>query len=367
MRPLHNSAVSVTVPDMVLEVEVSAFSPILQVLINGESEAFDPSDWVIIKKQIQLEYGKNEFIVEAKAEEGKGSKTFVIFYDPDNEELAKKDREKRFKLVGVFGGQYATNPAKIDGGDSAIKGLTVIIPRYDKPLDSGASLRYKGILFRDKYLDADFKGLETAYTQLTLSRVAPMEGADNWEIGFGLKQIGTQFENPVQYKYDVRQDIFLFYGLHKATGEEGFYEIGLDFASQTYEGSTPDATVLTLKGRFQKPTSKFSGSYAVESYDGGDTTTINLGGEFIRPAGQVSEEGGEPGRWALGTGAKVRSKDFSGVVSATRITLLVNAKNKLSKSKTFVWEFIIEQQSSDSSSLEYDNMAVTGSIIIGFL
>lgn len=67
---------------MLFEVEVSAFSRVVEIRINGEWQDFEKSTWALVKKPIPIKPGWNEVGVFARTKEGTAYETFRIMLTP---------------------------------------------------------------------------------------------------------------------------------------------------------------------------------------------------------------------------------------------------------------------------------------------
>ena len=77
-RPLDNSDVVVSKPDIVFELEVTAFSTIRTVTVNGAAQPIKPGTFAVIRVPAHLKPGVNRFLVQVQTDEGPATETFVI-------------------------------------------------------------------------------------------------------------------------------------------------------------------------------------------------------------------------------------------------------------------------------------------------
>ena len=77
-RPLDNGDVVVDKPEMVFELEVTAFSNISTVKVNGVAQAITPGTFVVVKMPAHLQPGVNRFVVQVATDAGAATQTFEI-------------------------------------------------------------------------------------------------------------------------------------------------------------------------------------------------------------------------------------------------------------------------------------------------
>ncbi|MEE8396698.1 MAG: hypothetical protein V3S29_11630, partial [bacterium] len=190
-RPLHNSRRAVTTADMLFEVEVSAFDPIVEVKINGRRQRLSPATWVAIRTTVRLRPGENKFRVEAATKTEKAVREFRIRL----EGFAKEEEEPRvFSMLTVLGTESATNvnkvpePADPDAETVPIPGtrtFLLAVPSWEWDISPGSALRIRAIISRDRWDNADppddedlkaaqdtaLNAEEIAYTQIAFSYI----------------------------------------------------------------------------------------------------------------------------------------------------------------------------------------------------
>ncbi|MDH4246980.1 MAG: hypothetical protein OEW39_04105 [Deltaproteobacteria bacterium] len=365
VRPLSNSKVDIDTTDYLFEVEVSAFEPLETVSINGESQTLPAAaDWVVLKKRITLVEGKNVVTVEGQTASAIVTKQFPIFYDPQKIGYSKLDAGRTFTLVGVFGGQYATNPARLEKDTPGLKLVAMFVPRYKHPLDPATLLQVDGLIYRDKYNDKKFEWLDSAITEVKVSQVNTLSASESWQFGGGYGLYANQFDNPLQYKYKQHSDLFLSGAFTQGQDESG---------SRTYEGEYrkisydqgPNITALSVMGRMGEQVGmfrgKFHGKYKQEKADQGsqDSTTVELGAGLTTPLAQLMDSGGEGAPWDVGAGLRLASIKGGSNFKISRTTLLLNARQQLSPKSFFLVELSNENQSSNIPGYGYGNTALS--------
>ncbi len=93
IRPLDNAAAVFYEDDPSLlivpggrmyrfRVEITAFSPLLEVRINGTRERTPRKTWAVLEKVLLLRFGENRIRVDARSQTEEASKEFVIELKP---------------------------------------------------------------------------------------------------------------------------------------------------------------------------------------------------------------------------------------------------------------------------------------------
>ena len=364
VRPLTNTKVELDNPDYEFEVEVSAFTLIQEIKINGEIQSFESGlDWVFLIKKLVLEEGKNPILVEVRTEAGEASRSFNLFYDPEGIGYARLDAKREFTLLGIFGGQYGTNPARVSGGSAGLKAIGILLPRYKYPLDDTTLLQVDGLLYRDLHFSSELEPFDASITEVKVTRIKMLNDTDNWKIGGGYSFGATQFDNPIQYEFDQQSDLFLFGGLHKALDESSSYDFGGEFRRVDIK-SGGESTILKVIGKLSLPFGNYLGEYDAllenESGDRGDINTLEGGALFKAPLSLFLSESKAAKKWNVGAGLRLRIRSFS-EGGDKRVILRLSGKRPISKKMIFTGKVEYQNESSDVSD-GYNNITITALI-----
>jgi len=177
----------------VLQIGITAFSPIREVLINGAPVPGTAGDSVAeIEFPYQLQPGENRFAVIVTTDEGKSEKAFVVHLVESLD--AGKDP---FQLIGIAGVTSLDNVTSAkDDKQSGSKLSLVVVPRYEMPLGD-AALRFQAILLRERFSKRDFSGNEISYTQVLVQWLKDKTELGDISVGVAMNDIRTNNDNPL--------------------------------------------------------------------------------------------------------------------------------------------------------------------------
>ena len=279
-RPVNNARTEVKTPTIVFEVEASAFSPILELKINGKVQRITPATSVAAKTPLFLKPGKNTILVEVRTADASESREFPILLKLPGvvEEVAEK--KKAFLFIAVLGAQFSDNALKVSPGNepiSAVRSFLILIPSYDWVLSKRSTLKFQAILSRDQQDKSECEKQssvvpaivnlppgtseitpetsdtlvrtselfspaehctnlltdeEIAFSQVAASWIVNFNEKDSWTLGIGYNLIGAQFDNFADYKVAKERDGLLFTSFQKGFGSDNFFDLALELKVQ---------------------------------------------------------------------------------------------------------------------------------------
>ncbi len=424
VRPLDNNQTESKKRKILFEVEVSSFDPVLKIAINGKAMRIKPAPTVRVKRRLTLKKGTNKIRVDVTTEFETASKVFEIRYRRKKKGPveAKKDP---FQLITLLGAQESSNALKVNSENpenpqtatSARRSFLILIPRYDWALNKASTLRFQGVVSRDILACTDtqeqcrkgtddptteeldtipgtenenlLKGQQIAFTQVTANWIRNTSKLNSWSLGIGYNLISL-IEDSIATGDDKKEhDLFLSSTMHRGLGAKSFYEVGLELKSQEVTTEPVDATIIdetsgepitvpagdlnedalttTLQGTLEGPVfglkGKLKGSFARVDTEGKlkvkDVQKLSAG--ITIPMGT----------FILGLGVKASKNKFkepnpiAGGVKPeqTLISPNVTATWAISRSWIVTAEYLTESQSSNVPESEYDNSALSASLI----
>lgn len=384
-RPLHNSRRVATAADVLFEVEVSAFDPIVEVKINGRRQRFSPATWVALRTTVRLRPGENKFRVEAATKTEKAVREFRIRL----EGLAKADEDKTriFTMLTVLGTESAENVTKVRPSGTPISGtrtFLLAVPSWEWDISPGSALRIRSIISRDQWAaadpadDAELNAEEIAYTQIAFSYIRKLSEKDHWDIGLGTNVLYQTFDSVLQGATSLEQDSLLLANLHFGFGESHFYEFGLEVKGKAMEGEPADTaededgTVISLKGVLDMGFGSFRTRIGagVANFDAEGSNKVKTVSRFFVGAKYAL------GGFKFGLGAKTKQSDFpenaNGPISETLVTTLVDLTYGFTKSLFFTLASKTEARSSNvvndagGDDRQYENTGTSAALIYNF-
>jgi len=367
-----------------LELEISAFTPITAVKINGAAQAVPRSDYVTVSGTFPLVTGENKFLVEVDTEVGRTAREYVItrVITPSGA-VPPPSEEKRFGLIAAGGFQNVSNVFHTQSDAQAgMRLFAIAIPSYVRTLDDTTALRVQGIFSRDRYNKADFASQEISFNQVTAARVKKLEGLDTWQLGGGLNLVDSPFKNILLYDKRIEQDLFAFGSTRRYKSDTEFNEYygelkSVQLADQPSGDYNASGTILTGRGNFERELGnwhgRFLGSYALYSAGKYESRSIlRASGEMSAPLSRLGSGGGSGAARDAIVGGAVRLRDE--MFSASDPQLGKAANNLLltyallfsmptAKNWIFSGEYALESQSSNVDGAKYNNSSLTATVI----
>ena len=376
VRPLNNSQTVAAQAEIVFEVNVSSFAPVIEVKFNGEPQPIEPAPTVNVRKRMRLQSGFNTILVEVATEFETASKEFEIRFG----KAPKKEEKDHFQLVTILGWEQISNPLSLPDSssvESAARSFVVLVPRLDFFPGENNILRLQMIISRDSFDSGALVDEEIAFTQFTLSWIDGFGKSDSWTLGTGYNLIYSGFDGLVNGLSRQTYDSFVFTDWRLGFGENSsFFEFGVEFKQQefveeaTEQDEDEDSQIITLRTILESQLwvfkNRFKFSFANTDADGKlkDKDQIKLSDELSHAFGPI----------VLGFGARVKRNDFKEsnpnfadvAPSETLISYVVNAAWAISNSWILTLEGVSESQSSNVAESEYDNTVVTAAAIYVF-
>jgi len=235
-------------------VEISSFSPILEITLNGSSLPLQRETRATYKIDYNLLYGENEFTFFVRTKEDSVTKEFVLVYEEGKKDKKGPKKTSGFKLITLFGLQSTDNVSNSPdtGVKLAAKKLTLtLIPNYSLNLSKETQFVFQGILLREKFSDTEFKKNEIVFNQLQVDWERKT-GFAHYKLGIGANDITNESAGIIAGENKVESGTIVLGDFHP-----GFYKaLKLDFK-------------YTLRAQPANPE---------EEYDGnGAKTNLNFG------------------------------------------------------------------------------------------
>lgn len=368
-----------------LDLEISAFSRITGVRINGQAQPITPSDYLQVSGTFPLVTGENRFFVEVDTEVGQTAKEFVITRVALPSAVAPPPTAaKPFGLIAAGGFQNVSNVFRTQTDARAgTRTFLMAIPSYVHPFDETSALRVQGIFSRDRYSKKDFSSEEIAFNQLTAARVKKLAGLDTWQVGVGLNLVDAAFDNLLAYSTRVEQDLFAFGSLRRYQADTEFYEGYAEFKAvalrdQPLGDYNGNAAVITGRGDLERELGRlhgrFRGAYSLYSAAGKyeSKAILRLSGEVSSSLARLTA-GGAGKAWqdlTVGGAVRARQETFSipdprlgKAESNSLLAYVLSAAYPVASNLVLSGEYLTEHQASNMNGLKYDNTAQTLTII----
>ena len=232
-----------------LKVQVSTFSPILAVRINGQPRKTRKGASLLwLPVPYRLTPGENFFKVEIETELGRAEETLTVVYDtPEMQRQAEAGDP--FSLITILGYTASDNIDKAASGQARGDTTSVIlVPTYRFDLLEDSSLSLSGILMADHQHHGEHKSKEILLGQFSVEWLEKNTRLGELSFKLGSNESGT-WEVPhtstprhsfsKDYKQASREDSVTIKA-KQATDLDTSWEQQLDLKQKDVAGSTDD-------------------------------------------------------------------------------------------------------------------------------
>ncbi|MEE3122007.1 MAG: hypothetical protein VX399_05385 [SAR324 cluster bacterium] len=163
------------VPDLVEEpggdfiFQVSAFSEILSVSVNGDKQPIRPgAHQAKYSIPYELDPGENSFVVKVQTKLGQSGEEFIIFLETD---LVKREEPKPpFQTILILESAMDDNFLSADEGSekkASSKASMTLLITYNKHFDQDSRMAINGLLMGDSYQQNEFESYQIFFRQLS--------------------------------------------------------------------------------------------------------------------------------------------------------------------------------------------------------
>ena len=216
--------------------EVSAFSPILSITLNGNSIPVKKGSYLEkIQKTLSLSPGENVITLVAKTESGMSQKEFKVFYETDLVQRNRAKKKSPFRFVAIAGYGDDDNANKSYDRSTAVRAVKsslVFVPMWKHDFDTDSSLTFKMVVTGDRQYMADFETNEFLFRQVSLDWLNQRTSMGDVTLGLGGNELGLKDPNEVSKNRDTWSNAYKKMG----TDVFGFLKFGFK-ASKTYSYS----------------------------------------------------------------------------------------------------------------------------------
>ena len=235
-----------------LVLEVSAFSPIKRIRINGEEVAFTPGDWVEIRQRRKLTPGENLFRVEAESDQGWAVQEFRVF---QGDKEAATSSQSPFQFTAQLAVERVRNPNQTDIHTPANRGQLMVVTGYDWAIGNNDNnkVRLKAALATDQYGDETLHHKNSQFTALTADWVRGITPTGQLVVGLTRENAsltkadtpqggdGSSIRDLVRLGWQQQPAKRLGYGLAL---EIGSYDVDTTTSDPARDGSAQQTALL---------------------------------------------------------------------------------------------------------------------------
>jgi hypothetical protein len=349
----------------ILKIGVTSFYPIKEITVNGESVAGSGDSIAQVGFPYHLGAGVNDFQIVVTTDKGKKEQRFSL-------NLGKKPTagKKAFQLIGIAGASSLDNVASASEGSlSGSKFSLIVVPQYDMTMGERSTLRFKGILLRERFSKSEFSGQEISYTQIQMQWLQKKTFLGDINAGMGMNDIRTDNENPLLGADQSMTEIVVLAGLRQKMGAGLSLDLQADVklrdskAEATSENNDADAREVGLTAGLSLKNGDIGGNvkigYSVNDAMGDyeDSSLTNYGlklnysiGDFVPGVGYAYKEKTKKNDDASG----IKQKD-----KAATVQVKLNYKWKLLADSQLSLTWKSKEQTSNVSIANYSASVTT--------
>ena len=250
------SAEKVKEPKGVLKIQISTFSPILQVTVKGKSQKFPKgASLVWLKIPYSLEPGVNIFEVYVKTKLGEAKKIIRTIYETP-EFLNKSKLGDPFQLITILGATTSDNIEKVEDNDNKSKAFSsnmLLVPSYRYDIFNDSSIFLRGVLMGDQHHNGKYASKKVLFKQASIEWEERESWAGVLTLAVGTNEAGTR-EIPVtsaprdsiskKYKRATRDNVYTMKA-KKELDKETTWNWQIDRKKKLVEGSNDDSGYST--------------------------------------------------------------------------------------------------------------------------
>ncbi|MDH5561634.1 MAG: hypothetical protein OEY59_12365, partial [Deltaproteobacteria bacterium] len=358
-----------------INVEISSFSPITEVLVNGEPATIQKD---ALETQLRILYhitdGDKKYSLVVKTAEESITKEFSL---SGKKRPGKKKEKSPFGVISMLGYSAVDNVTNSSNEANKLadsKLSLTLVPRYDLKTASNSSLIFKAILLSEKYSDSQFSENEIVFYQLATDWVLK-SGFGGVKLGLGYNDIKNKSAGIVAGENEVEKDLFLA-GSISPKVLSGL-DLGLKMTQKTLPGQTNEdengnGTLVTFSAGWKMALSslKFGFNFG---YDNNDAIGKYM--DFKATRLKISLKYGVSRNFSLGVNSIDRQTTFKlaklagkEAESSRTSTLSLKGDYTLSKKSglTLMGEYKQKAQTSNDPTKEFQTSTQSLSLMYPF-
>jgi len=269
----------------VLQIQISTFSPIEKIIVDGKPHKFPKAASLVwLKIPYKLKPGVNIFEVYVKTKLGEAKKIIRIIYETP--ELLKKAKlGDSFQLITILSGVTKDNIEKVEDNSSKSKAFStsiLFVPSYRFDLFDDSSIFLRGVLMGDQHHNGKFESKEVLFKQASIEWEERESWAGVLTLSLGTNEAGTRDNGTStprdslskKYKRATRDNVYTLKAKQEL-GEGTTWNWQIDRKKKSVEGSNDDSGFsTTLAAGYVTPI------FGVKTTFGGTLEDTNLNGAY---------------------------------------------------------------------------------------
>ena len=268
----------------VLQIQISTFSPIEKIIVDGKPHKFPKAASLVwLKIPYKLKPGVNIFKVYVKTKFGEARKIIRTIYETP--ELLKKAKlGDSFQLITILTGVTKDNIDKAEDNKSKAFSTSILfVPSYRFDLFDDSSIFLRGVLMGDQHHNGEYASKKVLFKQASIEWEERESWAGVLTLSLGTNEAGTrdvpESTSPrdslsKKYKRATRDNVYTLKA--KQELEKGTtWNWQIDRKKKSVEGSNDDSGFsTTLAAGYVTPI------FGVKTTFGGTLEDTNLNGAY---------------------------------------------------------------------------------------
>ena len=270
----------------VLQIQISTFSPIEKIIVDGKPQKFPKSASLVwLKIPYKLKPGVNFFKVYVKTKFGEARKIIRTIYETP--ELLKKAKlGDSFQLITIFTGDTKDNIDKVEDNSSKSKAFStsiLFVPSYRFDLFDDSSIFLRGVLMGDQHHNGKNASKKVLFKQASIEWEERERWAGVFTLSLGTNEAGTrdvpESADPrdslsKKYKRVSRDNVYTLKAKQEL-GEGTTWNWQIDRKKKSVEGSNDDSGFTTTLA-----TGYVTPIFGIKTTFGGTLEDTNLNGAY---------------------------------------------------------------------------------------
>ena len=270
----------------VLQIQISTFSPIEKIIVDGKPQKFPKgASLVWLKIHYKLKPGLNFFKVYVKTKFGEARKIIRTIYETP--ELLKKAKlGDSFQLITILSGVTKDNIDKVEDNSSKSKAFStsiLFVPSYRFDLFDDSSIFLRGVLMGDQHHNGKNASKKVLFKQASIEWEERESWAGVLTLSLGTNEAGTRDvpesvdpRDSLSKKYKrVSRDNIYTLKAKQELGEGTTWNWQIDRKKKSEEGSNDDSGFSTTLA-----TGYVTPIFGVKTTFGGTLEDTNLNGAY---------------------------------------------------------------------------------------
>jgi len=271
----------------VLQIQISTFSPIEKIIVDGKPHKFPKAASLVwLKIPYKLKPGVNIFKVYVKTKFGEARKIIRIIYETP-ELLRKAKLGDSFQLISIIGNKINDNIETKEDNDTKSKAFSssiIFVPSYRFDVMDDSSIYLRGMLLGDQQHNGMFENRKILLKQVSIEWEERASWAGDFTLSIGTNEVGTRDDNESngprdslskKYKRASRDNIYTLKAKQEL-GEGTTWNWQIDRKKKSKEGNNGESgNSTTLAAGYVTPI------FGVKTTFGGTFEDTNLNGAYV--------------------------------------------------------------------------------------